>query len=420
METKLERAPGTHRPVDNGHNEYDEQSARGDVRLYVVVSSEYLKFDLSGGLPFSIVFHLCRYAGMGAADDKSLLFDMSGSVFDVPFALGNGLLRLYDDDAGSEVDLRAMGFNPPPSRTHIYRLDPKPKGHRTRVAQGLTVPVPVSSPLAKLLKPRTKYSIRLDQGRLGISWWAYGDPSELLVDGKPAWPSERTNLVAKTPGTGRALFWTASSLVVPPTVEIRMAWEPLGRGADEGVNPSECVISLSIVSRHQEPISIQSSGRQRYLFSRAPAQPEIDDRPRITSTTDGAAIYSFSLTHIDTGNVAAVYKRPACSGVMAGNADIRPMRRHFTTLEPGKPLVKSVNVETMVSNLRLGDGTYRVSLQTLGAYWCPGSVSEIFGSAEDNARIPHEIYDRSARPVCLSSPDTVDIVVAGGKYRAVI
>lgn len=199
---------------------------KNEVNIFVVINSQYKIFDQSGSNPFNIVFGLCRRQAQHSpdpSDGKPILFEISESVFDVPYALKTGLLHLYEGPNKTEVDVCNMiDFDPLPAKSSIYTLHPKPNGHRTQVSQRYMVPIDVDSQMARLLKPKTSYVIRLDKGRLGVKWWAYGDAAELLTEGKPTQPSESSTLTTTPTGSGRARFQTIESLPVPPLIEMHM------------------------------------------------------------------------------------------------------------------------------------------------------------------------------------------------------
>ncbi len=80
-----------------------------DLRIQVRLNSTYRVLDLSSNLPFSLVFGLCRRAPLNT-DPRTLLIQKSSSVFDLPYALSTGLLKLQEGKERREVDLKGLGF----------------------------------------------------------------------------------------------------------------------------------------------------------------------------------------------------------------------------------------------------------------------------------------------------------------------
>lgn len=101
--------------------------------------------------------------------------------------------------------------------------------------------------------------------------------------------------------------------------------------------------------------------------------------------------------------------RSACSGLYSSGADLRPKRGDFTTLWPDRPLYRQVDLSDIVK--RLPDGVYNVELESLGAWWCWGSVEEIFA---DEEVIPHALYNAQVPPLRLWSVSKLRLKVEGG------
>jgi hypothetical protein len=197
-----------------------EEAQENQVKIHVSINSDYRAFDLAGKLPLNIIFGLCRRVKPEAPEMRPILFDVSGSVFDVPYALANGLLNLYDRTKDRNVDVSE--FDAPASESSFLTLHPKVKVPRLYVDKICAVPLTPESQLAKLLRQDTTYDIRLASNQLGVKWWGYGNPDELLDEGKPNRPSEPGELVSVR-GTGRGYFRVVESLPWPPPVETLMS-----------------------------------------------------------------------------------------------------------------------------------------------------------------------------------------------------
>jgi hypothetical protein len=178
----------------------------------------------------------------------------------------------------------------------------------------------------------------------------------------------------------------------------------------------------------ERPVAIQSSGYQRYLESWGPFQPSpaIDYRSRVTSTSPMSFekdLFVISSVSKGTREVVYKYKPPASSGLYSGHPpDRRPTRADFTVLVPGKPFVRTCDLDDiLVGSLGLLDGAYLIGLDTVGAWWCWGSLDEMFdGNAEESvgmeaAKIPSESYQKNQPPIWLISEDEVAVRIRDAK-----
>lgn len=370
---------------------------REKIKLKIRINSQCRVFDQSGGLPFSIVFGLSRRSPTDV-DTRPILLDTSGSVLDVPFALANGLLKLYQGPNAEEVDLRS--FQAPASKSQYLTLAAREEGqtHPWRNLHTHLCRIHVTSPLAKLLQSNTKYTIRLASEHLAVQWWAYGEPTALVsADGTPTQASESAAvLVSSKPSTGKAAFTTVSSLPWPPHVETRMQLHHIAAATH--------VVDISVENRGERAVCIQSSRRQRFLTRWGPFQPEsIDEyRRRITSTVDDSGRSNFVITDAETGEVVHRYEPPACVPLTIPGADTRPKRHDITTLEPHLPFKKQIDVSDLLTTL--SDGDYRMALGSLGAWWCWRTADEVFGAEE---RIPQASYVTQVPPLRLSCGDEI-------------
>ena len=74
-----------------------------ELRIWTVISRNYLVFDKSGRLPFTIIFGLCR---RDDTDPRPLRVQTRGTIFDVPYALSNDLLQLREYDPRTKQYVR--------------------------------------------------------------------------------------------------------------------------------------------------------------------------------------------------------------------------------------------------------------------------------------------------------------------------
>ena len=141
------------------------------LKVHTKINSRYTIFDQSGSLPFSVVFGLCRRSSEDT-NPRSSILDTSGSVFNVQYALANRLLQLFEGD-GEELEIDLSSFNAEPGPHHYISLPPpnaRP-GYWTTHCESFLYKIDVESDLARLLKPNTKYSIRLATKALAVQWW---------------------------------------------------------------------------------------------------------------------------------------------------------------------------------------------------------------------------------------------------------
>ena len=157
---------------------------------------------------------------------------------------------------------------------------------------------------------------------------------------------------------------------------------------------------------------MQGSGHQQFLVPWGPFQPEnMNDGARISCADDEAGKASLVISNVDTGDVINHSRPSACRGLITYSiADLRPTRVAFTILEPGRPLWRQLEISDMVA--KLPDGFYCLKLEPLCAWWCWGTVEDIFG-AED--RIPRVMYRTRIPPLQLTYLDEIMLRVRSGR-----
>lgn len=407
-----------------------QMALQDKLNVHIRINSRYQIFDQSGNLPFSIVFGLCRRSSQDT-DSRPLILDTSTSVFDVPYALANGLLKLFEGKEETAVDLSSFYAEAGPHQHIVIPPPVRRAAHWNEDFKIFLGKIDSKSDLARLLKPNTKYAMRLASTELGVQWWSYSDSEEappgmtLLSESV----SEAANLVNSKESAGKAAFTTRDSLPSPPNLDIHLRLRPQAPSPtttdDDGSRESACTLEVSITNTNVEkPVSIQSTGHQRFLASWGPFQPvqTIDDRARLTSTR--------SISHSDLGkrnfiirsksddNDTIVHKTgsPVCGGLVNAKTYPRRTRSDFTTLLPGRPLLQTFDLtDLLITNLQLPDGDYAIELESLGAWWCWGSVDEIFKDDGDESmeeekekeRIPKEAHKSLIPPIWLRSEDEV-------------
>jgi hypothetical protein len=406
------------------------------LKLHIRIHSRYQIFDQSGRLPFSIVFGLCRRSPQDT-DTRSLILDTSGSIFDVPYALANGLLKLSEGQEETEVDLSSFDAEAGP---HQYVALPPPvrrAAHWNEDFEIVLYEIDSKSDLAPLLKPNTKYLIRLGNRDLGVQWWSYGEPGELppgvILSSENV--SEATKLVNSKESAGKAAFTTRDSLPSPPDLDIQLRLRPQLPSSiitdEDSSQGSACTLEVSITNTNAEhAVSIQSTGHQYFPIPWGPLQPvrKIDNRERLTSTRSASRSKLAKQNFIirsrsdDTNSIVHRTTSPACGCLLNEKTDRRPTRSDFTTLLPGKSLLQTFDLaDLLISNLKLHDGVYAIELEALGAWWCWGSVDEVFNDGgeagermeeeKEKEKIPKEEYQGLRPPAWLRSKDEVVVVI---------
>lgn len=139
--------------------------------IHTLIQSRYPIFDASGKLTFSIIFGLCRNSS-DDTDPRALMFDISGSVLDVPYALANKLLKSHGINTlrSDKQRLKDANVSMSPSETRFVTL-PSPVGRTKHYKECFTIleyRIDADSELASLLQPGKEYSIKLASRDLGI------------------------------------------------------------------------------------------------------------------------------------------------------------------------------------------------------------------------------------------------------------
>lgn len=115
------------------------------------------------------------------------MFLNTGSVFDLPFALDQGLLELEDSD--SHEIIRPRGFGEQAQAQHNDTDIIEPDSFITLPASSTdghpftrTVPLHAAPCLRKLVQPGRNYLLRLRGKDLGIQWYNFHPPKNTSLD----------------------------------------------------------------------------------------------------------------------------------------------------------------------------------------------------------------------------------------------
>jgi hypothetical protein len=212
-------------------------------------------YDLSANDPFRMTSEIYR-AHESDLDPRPLTLWITGSAFDVPSALHQGILELVDFETGIRVDIPTRDLPctaEPPKYSQIedsfLAIPPYdtsiPK--RTRhVHRTFTLP-PRQSPSAWPLREGRKYALRVTSSNLGVQWWNYTTQPNISLPSQPA----RLCCV----GIAEAHFLVVPSLPHPPPLTITLS---LSAGIFGHDNPLPISVRISTTNRGELPITVKN------------------------------------------------------------------------------------------------------------------------------------------------------------------
>lgn len=417
------------------------------IRVQTQLKSRYPVFDASGKLPFDIVFGLRRKS---ESDPRDTSFQTTHSFLDVPYALAKGLLRIHelrrssDDTKGPEehveVDLSALqdaiaGAEDESVVLEHIILPSKSNKTEKRGQIGVTeyhYQIEAGSPLASCFEVGKKYSIGLANRDLGTHRWinSSNPPSSGTDTASNPTAAESTDHITETcnlrssPHGGFAVFTVAEGLTWPPPIETRIHLLPPDPSTTNSETPSsgqtsldQPILRITVTNPTPTPISIQTTGHQRFLSPWGPFQPESSDglnpgrRPTILAPSSSAGIANLQIINLRTGAVVRDSPKPAVCG--AGRPDLRPKAEDIVVLESGVAVMRDIELGGLVRGLE--DGRYVVRLNPKGCWWCFGEVGE--GELGDGGRVPKRVYGakRHQTPAVLRSDDEVEFILKNSR-----
>ena len=339
-----------------------------ELRIYKQIHSRYQVFDASGQLPFSIIFGLCRRSPADT-EPRPLLFEIAGSVLDVPYALAHGLLTLHEQNPEdvkqwAQVDLSRLNRVAEKEAGCLSRSSPINSTVHWRDA--FTVyqcQIHAGGELASILEPRKKYIIRLANKNLGIKRWAYSDEKQFVDnDAKPFDDPESTKLVNSKSTAGNATFKLVNNLSWPPKIEIKMRLWPSYPSSDPAVSHPQLnnsgALEVSVFNTSSDTITVQTRGHQHFLIPWGPFQPEPDvddDRMRIIDATPHRPpTSSLQVVESATEKIVRRNERHDIAPLTCSNADRRPKVEDVVRLKPGTPLIRKIDIAALVDGLADG------------------------------------------------------------------
>ncbi|PPJ57331.1 hypothetical protein CBER1_07927 [Cercospora berteroae] len=348
------------------------------LKIHIAIHSRYQVFDLSGTLPFSIVFGLCRRS-TADTDPRTLIIDIAESALDVPYALANGLLTLHESggDGGRDgvVDKSRLTHLRSGGNSQITLSSPVGRTQQWRDA--FTVfqySVDPASELGTVFKAGHRYTIQLAGPDLGVKQCQYhgGQSTTFGATGS----SDKPKLINSKSSAGKASFTVVPTLPIPPRLRtsIEICEEQTSANDDE---PQHLFINISLSNTGSHAITVQTRGRQRFLAPWGLFQPEedstADSRPRAIDSETQASASSFQIVDTTSGNIVRAAAKPGvCS--LTEKHDPRPQLANLVTLEPGKALERCIDLSARLSGL--SDGQYGVCLEPRGMWWCLGSCED--------------------------------------------
>lgn len=395
-----------------------------DLKIYTVINSRYRVFDLSGNLPFSIVFGLCRRSKEDT-DPRALVLAASNSILDVPYALTHKLLTLRVEHPKwkTDVEVDVGQLSQGKDNLEPYLTLPSPVGRMGDWRKCLSIyryDVGPGSELASLFEPGKKYSIKHTikrGGDLGFGEYSYVEPAEPLKEhGEPSASVGQPRLVSSR-SDGRPTFQVVPSLPWPPNVQTRMQRY---RGNTEKLSNDEksgdAVLEITVLNTGTETITAQTHGEQRCLCPRGPmyaeeGYPGADLRPRLIAPNISTASDTISIIDMATSSTVREASKPTgICPLYAANQDPRPRLELLVALKPGEPLVRCVDATKLLSGL--ADGVYGLRMEPRGVWWCVGSCED-FANEEDD-RVPHDLFQTLIPPLMLECDDIVEVQVENG------
>ncbi|KAI4142848.1 MAG: hypothetical protein LQ341_003092 [Variospora aurantia] len=385
------------------------------------INSLFSILDLSGHLPFSIVFGLCRRSP-DDTDPRPFVLSTAGSVLDVPFALGCGLLTLHVQDGGEAnewvgVDVRTLRDVASMGEEEWISL-PSPVrrvGNWKDVFTVVRRRVDISGALASILEVGRKYRIRVaGEEDLGVRRWGYSNHDQVVDNNSNELSNnlEATRLGNCKTTAGNATFTVIRELSWPPRIETKLRLLLPSSGAADITN-GKLDLEVSVLNTSPDAISVQTRGHQSIPIPWGPFQPDPDandKRPRIIHPThhkpptSSLRIFDSATREMVRGNE----KQGPCNG----NADRRPKVEDVVVLRPGLPLIRRFDVGVLVEGL--GDGEYTVMMQAKGCRWWHGDVAKEEG---EDGRIGACACGVEHAPAMLESEDEVEVCVRDGNVE---
>ncbi|KAF8146947.1 hypothetical protein K438DRAFT_1780410 [Mycena galopus ATCC 62051] len=307
------------------------------------------------------------------------------------------------------IDVDLSRLEKIPARDAHYLSLPSPINRTTHWRESFVeylCPIEADSPLALILEPGTRYTVRLASEDLGVRWWAYGDREELAGGdkGMARTQSENAKLANSKSTAGSATFTSVSSLPWPPRVEMGMRL----------VSPSDgqVLLEVSATNTGDRTVLAQTRDSQSFLIPWGSSQPIsdsfADSLPRIVDAeSPKPPTSSLRIVDVANGQVVPGDNRRVCS-LNSSPAPRRPKTDWLVPLKPAEPIVRQVEIQHLVHGL--ADGFYRLEMEARGCWWCDAEVE-----ADEDGRVHPGLYKTMIPPLMLETDDVVEFQVRNGR-----
>jgi len=395
-----------------------------ELRIQVQINSRYKIFDTSGQIPFSVAFGLIRRSQTDE-NPHPIRVETTGSILDVQYALGHGLLKLQEQDAEGSAKWKEVNITPlkdiaKKDSEPLYLPSPVHRADRAGWRDHVTVyqcHIDPDGRLASMLARGKRYRIKLSNDEDDNKRWAHDEQKNSFShDGTPDQSSEPVKVLLTKRSAGNASFTVVKKDPIHlPKLDIKMK---ICESVDDGEDSFSRleVVTATLASTASGPITIQTRGHQSFLMPWGPYGPEPgwdDSQARIIDPAPPHAPIG-GIQVVDPRTREIVWKREMTGYVLTqSNLDRRPKFGDVLVIHPGVPIVRKISIAKIVTELK--DGHFKIRIRPRGCRWWDRDITKGHDADE---RIPLELGGRNMPPVVLESEDEVEIHLSEGKIEA--
>ncbi|RFN48433.1 thioredoxin-like protein [Fusarium flagelliforme] len=178
------------------------------------------------------------------------------------------------------------------------------------------------------------------------------------------------------------------------------------------VGDNATLLTISVTNMESEPVTIQTRGRQHFLVPHSAFDVTPDDnRPRILDEQCPAPEATIGTLDLSTKEIMRRPRSPGQCGGAQQQHDPRPKLDVLTTLRPSVPLVRNVDISSLLS--RLPGGRYGLKMEPRGMWWCLGDCEEFKRRCEDG-RVPQDVFQTMIPPLMLKCDNVVEVQIENG------